>query len=246
MPKKYNTVFKRYEYKYLVSRSQRRYIEQQIRLHRMQEDEYGETTICNIYYDTPDYRLIRRSIEKPVYKEKLRLRSYGRAGENDTVFLELKKKFDGIVYKRRISLGLQDATRFLSGMAPLPKEGQIPRELEYFYKYYGNLQPSMYLSYDRVAWFSKYDKNLRVTFDQDIAFRNWDMHLSSAPGGRQLLNPGESVMEIKVAGAMPLWLVDILNSTGVQKTSFSKYGRAYLTILSEQKLHIPAVAAYTA
>ena len=231
---KYNTTFKRYEYKYLLNRSQRRYVEREMAAHMM-PDKYGKTTICNIYFDTPDYRLIRKSLEKPVYKEKLRLRSYGRAAEDSTVFLELKKKYDGVVYKRRISLREQDAMDFLLQGEALPKENQISREIEYFCRFYGNLQPAMYLAYDRVAWFCDEDPNLRITFDSNIRFREWDFDLKHAPNGRQLLGAGQSLMEIKAAGSMPLWLVDILNTAEIRKTSFSKYGTAYSILLEERE-----------
>lgn len=229
----FSSTFKRYEYKYVLNRSQRRYVEREMAAHMM-PDKYGETTICNIYFDTPDFRLIRKSIEKPVYKEKVRLRSYGRAQEDSTVFLELKKKYDGVVYKRRIPLRERDAMDFLRDGAVLPGNGQIAKEIEYFFRFYRDLQPAMYLAYDRVAWFSPEDPNLRVTFDTNIRFRQWDFDLKHSPNGRQLLGEGQSLMEIKAAGAMPLWLVDILNTAEIRKTSFSKYGAAYSRLLEER------------
>ena len=99
----YTNVFKRYELKYLLTPAQRDAVLLGIAPY-MQLDRYGHTTIRNIYFDTGDYRLIRRSIEKPAYKEKLRVRSYRLVGSDDTVFVELKKKYDGVVYKRRIAL----------------------------------------------------------------------------------------------------------------------------------------------
>lgn len=120
-------IFKRHELKYLITAEQREYIEKAI-CEYMMPDEYGESTICNIYYDTDNYRLIRRSIEKPMYKEKLRLRSYGKSADDKTVFLELKKKYDGVVYKRRISLPCKDAVDFMEGKADLKEDTQIGRE----------------------------------------------------------------------------------------------------------------------
>ena len=153
------SIFKRHELKYLVSAEQREFIESKFARY-MIPDEHGESTICNIYYDTPDFRLIRRSLEKPVYKEKLRLRSYGTASKDEKVFLELKKKYKGIVYKRRISLNCDDE-----------------------------------------------------------------------PYGEQILDRGYSLMEIKAAGSMPLWLAELLAQGGIKQTSFSKYGMAYMTML---------------
>lgn len=133
----------------------------------MQQDQYGESTICSLYYDTRDFRLIRRSMEKPVYKEKLRLRSYGPAQQDGMVFVELKKKYDGIVYKRRISMKEAQASRYLAGETHLPEDSQIGREIDWFKKYYRELLPAVYLCYDRIAYFSREDADLRINQDQD-------------------------------------------------------------------------------
>ena len=122
------SIFKRHELKYLVSAEQREFIESEFARY-MIPDEHGESTICNIYYDTPDFRLIRRSLEKPVYKEKLRLRSYGTASKDEKVFLELKKKYKGIVYKRRISLNCDEAQDALKNGERLPENSQIAKEI---------------------------------------------------------------------------------------------------------------------
>lgn len=132
-------VFARKELKYRLTASQDRFLREALAPY-VTPDRYGESTICNIYYDTPDFRLIRKSIEKPVYKEKLRLRSYGPAGPDDATFLELKKKYKGIVYKRRISLSERDAMNYLNGTSPLPEKGQISRELDWFLAFYGDLR----------------------------------------------------------------------------------------------------------
>ena len=228
------TVFKRREIKFLVSAEQRAMLEEAMKEY-MIPDEHGESIICNVYYDTPDFRLIRKSLEKPVYKEKLRIRSYGRAGEDNKIFMELKKKYDGIVYKRRISVGYKDAAAFLAGKAPLPTDGQIEREIEYFVKYYGGLVPAMYLCYDRTAYFCKDDPGLRITFDKNILWRTDKARLNSQPDGRDLLEPDQSLMEIKVGASMPLWLAELLSKGQIRQVSFSKYGTAYETLISEKK-----------
>ncbi len=226
-------IFKRHELKYLLSHEQRQMIESALAEY-MIPDEYGESTICNLYYDTPDYRLIRRSIEKPIYKEKLRMRSYGRATEDKIVFLELKKKYKGIVYKRRISLDYEQAREYTDCGGPLPENSQIAKEINYFCKFYKNLSPAVYLCYDRTAYFSATDRDLRITFDRNIMWRQEKLDLSVKPYGEQLLSDGQSLMEIKAAGAMPLWLVDLLNKGGIRRTSFSKYGTAYGVILKNK------------
>ena len=229
------SIFKRHELKFLVNDDQRAALEA-VFADTMEPDPYGESTICNVYYDTPDFRLIRASLEKPVYKEKLRSRSYGPAAPDGTVFLELKKKYDGIVYKRRIALTAQAVEDYFADTAPLPSDGQIAREIDYFRAFYRNLRPTLYLSYDRCAFFSNVSRDLRVTFDRHIAWRREALRLTAPAGGREVLAPGWSLMEIKAADAIPFWLAEALGRGGIRQTSFSKYGEAYKTILSENKL----------
>ena len=227
-----NDKFARKELKYRLTASQDRFLREALAPY-MVPDQYGESTICNIYFDTPDFRLIRKSIEKPVYKEKLRLRSYGPVGPDGTTFLELKKKYKGIVYKRRVSLSEQEAMNSLTGKSPLPMDTQIGKELNWFLQFYGNLQPAVYLNYDRTAFYSKEDPNLRITFDRNIHFRTEDLSLQSPPGGRFVIRPGESILEIKAAGAMPMWLTALLTQCDAKRNSFSKYGTAYQTLMED-------------
>ncbi len=226
-------IFERYEIKFLLNSQQRLYLEKAID-GRMRPDEHGESTVCNVYYDTPDYLLIRRSLERPVYKEKIRMRSYGPAYGNQDVFLELKKKYDGVVYKRRIQLPFHDAERYMNGETDMPVDSQIGREISWFCQYYGELLPAAHISYDRSAWFDRFDPELRVTFDRNILWQTEDCSLSALPYGRSLLGTGESLLEIKTASSIPMWLVSVLNDAGIRKTSFSKYGSAYEAMLNNR------------
>ena len=226
----FHYTFHRMEKKYLLTLPVFEGFFEQIRPH-IQPDEYGKSTICNIYYDTPDFRLIRRSLEKPVYKEKLRLRSYGTASKDEKVFLELKKKYKGIVYKRRISLNYDEAQEILENGERLPENSQIAKEINYFLDFYGDIFPAVYLCYDRTAYFGADDSDLRITFDRNIRWRTEDIDLKVEPYGEQILDRGYSLMEIKAAGSMPLWLAELLAQGGIKQTSFSKYGMAYMTML---------------
>ncbi len=228
-----NGIFQRREVKYLLDSRQRAIVEQAFRKH-MLPDPHGESTICNVYYDTPDYLLIRLSLDKPVYKEKLRMRSYGRVGPGDGVFLELKKKYEDVVYKRRIELTQRQAERCMEAGLVLPGNSQIGREIEYFRSYYRDLRPAAYICYDRSAWYGRDDEQLRATFDQNICWRQEDMRLTAAPGGRHLLLPRQSLFEIKTAAAIPMWLVEALDAGQIRQASFSKYGEAYKHILKER------------
>ncbi len=202
-----NRLFERKEVKYLLSLEQ-----QQALIHsfgtRMIRDDYGEYDICNIYMDTPDFRLIRRSLEKPVYKEKLRIRSYGTVDKDHPVFLELKKKYKGIVYKRRIKMALGDAMDFLTHEND--KSGQIENEISYFLKHYNGIQSAMFISYHRIAFRGKDDADLRITFDNNILWREEDVSLSSEIYGNRILNKDQCLMEIKAPGVLPLWLTRAL------------------------------------
>lgn len=219
------TVFNRFEKKYLMPD----YIFEELMTRLkpyMQIDEYGKHTICNIYYDTPDYDLIRKSIEKPKYKEKLRLRSYGIPTLDSTVFLEIKKKYKKVVNKRRIQLTLQEAYDYLEkGIRP-DQECQILRELDFFLQRY-QLEKGLYLAYDRIALFGREDPEFRVTFDCAIRSRHIEMGLEQGDAGIRLLPEGYYLMESKVMGATPLWFTEILSDLCIYPVSFSKYGNFY-------------------
>lgn len=232
--KEYQDVFKRYEKKYLLDGGTFRELFARLQDH-MEPDRYGNTTVCNIYYDTPDHRLIRTSLEKPVYKEKLRLRSYGVPQKDAAVFVELKKKYKGVVYKRRIGMPLQEAERFLTGGESALRKTQIEKEIGWVLGYYPRLAPAMFLSYDRIASICTENPNLRITFDSRILWREDALDLSAGAWGRQLLQPGQRIMEIKIPGSMPLWLARLLDEYRVYPASYSKYGNAYLASLEEKQ-----------
>lgn len=222
--------FRRYEYKYLLDRKTYEELLEYMK-NFTEPDEYAKSDICNLYYDTPDYRLIRRSLESPMYKEKLRLRSYGIPGSESNVFIEIKKKFDHVVYKRRIIMPRKEAMSYLSGSRE--DKSQIGREIAYFKSFYKNLEPRMYISYRRRSYKGLEDSSFRITFDRDIRFRDYDLKLESGMYGRALLSEGQVLMEVKAPQAMPLWFTDFLTAKKIYKTSFSKYGRAYQTIMMD-------------
>lgn len=204
--------------------------------HRLTPDKFGESTINNIYFDTPDFRLIRASIEKPtVYKEKLRLRCYGSVTDSTPAFVELKKKYKGIVYKRRIDMPYGEAMAYLTGKASPCKQTQITKEIDFFLGFYKSLQPALCLFYDRRAFYSCEDPDLRITFDTNIRFRTHDKDLSLGSHGEALLDSDSVLMEIKSPRAMPLWLTGELNRLGIFPASYSKYGNSYKLMLNDNK-----------
>ena len=219
------SVMQRYELKYLMDKEQTAFLKKQLEGH-MQIDEYGLTSIASLYYDTPEARLVRASLEKPVFKEKIRLRSYGPATEDSPVFLELKRKAQSTVYKRRIQSTIPQVEAFFSGQELTEGDGQIRKELTYFRDFYGSLQPACLLIYDREAYFDPRG-DLRLTIDNRPRYRMQDLDLTHQLEGRPLLEEGWSILEVKVQEALPLWLSAILSAGGIYKTSFSKYGEAF-------------------
>ena len=228
-------VFRRIEKKYIVDEPTYEKLIKKLDGHFV-KDRYYKSTICNIYYDTPSHQLVRNSIEKPVYKEKLRVRSYGVPNDEDMVFVELKKKYKGVVYKRRIEMTLAQTRDFFAGKDVPHDNPQIENELKYFLKFYEGIAPAMYLSYDRLAYCGAEDPSLRLTFDTHILYREEQKELDKGIWGKELLPAGMRVMEIKIPNAMPLWLSSILDELEIYPASFSKYGTAYLNEFSE-KIH---------
>lgn len=236
----YQETFKRYEMKYLLSETKYRKLRQCLH-DKFSVDKYGKITICNIYFDTPSHQLIRTSLEKPLYKEKLRLRSYGTPSQEDTVFVEIKKKYKGVVYKRREKMDLATAQNYLYEKEPLSKSTQITREIDWFMKSYQSLAPAMYISYNRIAMFGVENPELRITFDSNILWREEELRLSSGSWGNKILYDAQRLMEIKIPGAMPLWLAHILNELEIYPVSFSKYGRGYQNSLLMKNNEMRAV-----
>lgn len=229
----FQTVFKRYELKYMLTLDQKKRVIAAMTPY-MKLDKYGRTTIRNLYFDTDTYLLIRRSIEKPTYKEKLRIRSYSQATPNSMVFVELKKKFKHVVYKRRISLPNDEAMAWLSGIRHTDKHTQISNEIDYFMELYGTLHPTVFLSYEREAYYSNDGGDFRVTFDDNILCRQEDLSLQSDAYGTPILPEGKVLMEIKCSGGIPLWMTEVLSKEKIYKTFFSKYGTAYKTLIFPQ------------
>lgn len=231
-------IFKRYEQKYLINKEQYVKMIDYIKEYTV-PDEFDKSTICNIYYDTPNYLLIRRSLEKPIYKEKLRIRTYGVNANPDNVFIEIKKKYEGIVYKRRTRINYQLNKKNLDNLNNVSfiknnyTNKQIISEIEYLTKLYKDLKPSIFLSYDRIAFISKEDKNLRLTFDSNILYRNYDLTFMPSVYGEEILPQNMIVLEIKSANNYPLWLIQFLSKERIYQTSFSKYGKAYMSINKE-------------
>lgn len=228
--------FQRIEKKYMLTKEQQRLLLDAIGA-RLTPDAYGESTICSLYFDTPDHMLIRQSIEakeeRKAYKEKIRLRSYGTPTADSRVFLELKKKYNGVVYKHRISMTLaQSQAYFAAGIRP--EESQIMDEIDYAFRFYRTATPAMMIAYERTAYFVKDLPALRITFDSNVRSRASDLQLEHGAHGTPITPRGTVLMEIKTDGAMPLWLADALNRCRIYPASFSKYGTAYINTCLKQ------------
>ena len=224
----FQTVFARVEKKYLLDSFQYHAITDILRLHGFKQMNYPDPTTCSLYYDTDDCILARRSIERPKYKEKLRLRIYGSiASDQSTAFAEIKKKYNGIVYKRRVEMKYADAFNALqSGYMP-KSTGQIGHEIAYFHDLYPGIQPRAIIAYERETWQAPDGVDLRVTFDSSIRFRADDLDLRCGSDGYLLLDRGLRMMELKLPMVFPCWLTDSLWNLNIRQVHFSKYGEGY-------------------
>ena len=218
-------VFKRTEKKYLLTDDMYRDLMTAI-LPRLVPDKYCRSTVCSLYLDTPDFRMIRASIDARTYKEKLRVRCYGIPGEEDVAFLEIKKKFEGVVYKRREAMPLSSILRYLEE-GRMPLQSQIMREIDYTWRVWQMPQPAALLAYEREAYVVKEQPSVRLTFDTNVRYRTEDLLLQHGHNGNVILPKGTVLLEIKTEGAMPLFLAHALDALSIYPTSYSKYGTAY-------------------
>lgn len=234
-------VFNRYENKYVLDDAAFHRFYGEL-LDYAEPDAYNKQhpfyTIANLYYDTDSNTIIRHSLSKPKYKEKLRLRAYGTPNLESKVYMEIKKKVLGLVNKRRTALTLHEAYDFAAtGTAPEIKDDmnrQVIREISYLMGQY-ELKPAVYLSYDRKALFARGNRDLRITFDTNIQCRRYDLRLEDGPYGEQLLQPGQWLMEVKAEKTIPLWLSQLLSRHRLYRTSFSKYGNEYKAMIAKKR-----------
>lgn len=226
-----NNVFKRIEEKYLITGEEKDMLLKRIESF-IEKDFYFETTICSIYYDNQNSDLIINSLEKPMYKDKVRLRSYGIPSLGDNVFLEIKNKYKGVVGKRRVKMTLKEFYDYIDGNRIV--EGQIMKEIDYLFKYY-ELKPNIFIAYDRQAYKDKETGNVRITFDNNLRSRRNNLRLEYGDSGDNYLDKDIYIMEVKALGAMPLWLVKCLSELKIYPKSYSKYGTKYLQEMKEMR-----------
>lgn len=225
-------IFKRIEQKYVLSKEEYNCLMKMISNH-LEKDEYFKSNICNIYFDNDNYDLIINSLEKGIYKEKVRLRSYNIPNLEDKVYFEIKSKLNGVVYKRRVTLPLKEFYNYLNGKIPNTSNPQIMKEIDYTMKRY-NLKPKFFIAYDRTSYFDKEDETFRITFDENIRSRQDDLRLEYGDSGKLYFKDKKYVMELKANNGLPLWFTTILSELKIYPTSFSKYGSIYQNKLKEE------------
>ncbi len=226
--------FERKEIKYLLSDQQYRLLLPELKKYA-KVDSYGKTRINNIYYDTPSFQLIRTSLDKPVYKEKLRLRTYGDTEDSTQAFIEIKKKYKGIVYKRRVASTYRSAVEYLSGERTLGADevSQVTGEIDELLEYYRGIRPAMVIGYDRIAMAGTIDPDFRITFDTNITWRTSDLDLKHGSDGAKVIETGQHLMEIKIPDAFPMELSRRMSELGIFPVSISKYGRGYIEYIKQ-------------
>ena len=232
--------FRRVEKKFIINKEQYQKILEGIE-NEMELDPHGKSTICNLYLDTDDYYLIKHSIEKPLYKDKVRIRSYNLANMDTEVYLEVKKKYDGVVSKRRIKAPLEKVYAYLNKESEIPSANtQVGKEIDYYFKYY-DLHPTVYITYDREPYYSKTDKGFRITFDTNIQARDYDLELDKGIYGTKIFDDDKILMEIKTLGGIPMWFTKMMSQFEVRRGRFSKYGTAYIKIIQGKQQLLRAV-----
>lgn len=219
----YENVFNRVEQKYIITVEEKKLLMEKINKH-IKKDMYYDSLISNIYFDDSNNRLIINSLDKPLYKEKVRVRSYDIPNLDSNVFFEIKNKYKGVVGKRRIKIKLQDFYDYLEGN--IDPDSQIMKELDYLFKYY-NLKPAIFIAYHRFSYRGIDDENLRITFDNDLVSRRDNLKLEKGIFGEKYFKNNETIMEIKTLNGYPLWLVRALSELKIYPRSFSKYGSIY-------------------
>ncbi len=218
-----NYIFERVEEKYFLSKNQKELLFNEIDKY-ITKDTFYKSNILNIYFDNDNDELVIRSGTKPIYKDKIRLRSYDIPTLNSDVFLEMKSKYNGVTSKRRIKLKLKDFYDYL--YYGKKYDTQIMRELDYLFKYY-NLKPNYFVGYDRLSYKGKDNDNLRITIDSNLRYRKDDLKLEDGDKGKKYFDDDRYIMEIKTLDSMPLWLTNILSKLKIYPISFSKYGEIY-------------------
>ena len=219
--------FQRFETKYIISKETLLDLLLEFEGYLV-EDERAYSTINNLYYDTPSYQLICESLENPHFDEKVRLRTYQEHPTEDSqVFLEIKKKTENLVTKRRLAADLLTAEAYLDGDYSQLTDLQIDKEMVWLTRHFGHIQPMMYIGYNRYSMKGIEDERIRITFDHDLTYRPYDLSLLAGRHGDHLLPANHVIMEVKIPEACPLWLSEIMDRYQLSPSSFSKYGFAY-------------------
>lgn len=226
-------IFKRYEKKYLLNRTDYERLVCVIK-DKLIPDAHGKNTLCSLYLDTPDYLLIRNSIDAISYKEKLRLRSYGAPGQEETLYFEIKKKYKKVVYKRRVSMTPSEAAEYIE-TGVMPFDSQIMREIDYLMRFYRQPKPNVCILCEREAYFAEENADVRLTFDQNLRYRFGFPTVDNIDEGTPILDRDKFILEIKTPGAMPLWLAEALSECKIYPRSFSKYAHAYFDIMKKER-----------
>lgn len=226
-------IFKRYEKKYLVTKNEYEKLMSVIK-EKLVPDVHGKNTLCSLYLDTPDFLLIRNSIDAISYKEKLRLRSYGVPGQEKTIFFEIKKKYKRVVYKRRVSMTLEEAAAYIES-GEMPFDSQIMREIDYLMKFYRQPKPNVCILCEREAFFAEENPEVRLTFDENLRYRYGFPTVDNIENGTPILDKDKYILEIKTPGAMPIWLARALSECKIYPRSFSKYAHAYFDIMNGER-----------
>jgi SPX domain protein involved in polyphosphate accumulation len=223
-------IFHRIEQKYVLNKNEYEKMIKELNKYTI-HDKYYESSICSVYFDDDNYDLIINSIDSPLYKEKVRLRSYGVIDDNGKVFLELKKKYKGVTYKKRVTMTLNEFWNYYEkSIIPKSCDNLSMKEIDYCFNKY-RLKPKMFISYDRYSYLDKENNNIRITFDYNIKYRDKHLNLDSNKYLEDIIEDDIYIMEIKTRDSIPIWFTKILSNLKLYPSGYSKYKEAYLRTL---------------
>ncbi|MFX1445368.1 MAG: VTC domain-containing protein [Promethearchaeota archaeon] len=228
--------FNRFEIKYQISMIQKNILSRQIHPF-MELDPYVNNNhnyeVRSVYFDSPFRKSFFEKINGVGIRVKLRIRYYPdfQNGNQEFVFLELKKKINENVSKSRILVPFLDAFEIIDNSTEKAKnfynkatnEDKIKlKEMWYLFNRY-NLKPICVVCYNREPYMDKMENRFRLTFDTNVRVRYFDFDLHSGEGSKYVVPPNLCIMEIKFNNFIPNWIIKIFQKNNIIQEKTSKF-----------------------
>lgn len=225
----------RHDIKYIIDEKTVGELRKCLLANNMRKQIHDSDLVVSAYCDTDDFASIRKCIDDPKHKEKIRIRSYGPIGDDDLAYLEIKRKENGLLTKRRVKVRYGDIPGILSGSQKM--QGEFGDELDDFLSRYPNSEPRIRISYERESYKAEDESSdLRVTLDHDIRYKVGKGIRLDGSDGTCLMSPRRYIIEIKTLGETPKWLDMFFKSRSLKPRSYSKYAKAYTKAVRNNSL----------